>query len=270
METFDPILAIICGAAFGSFLCCFNDRLAKVSGFGEGFLSGSPAETFRYLLGRRSHCFHCGTVLHWYQNIPVFSFLFLRGRCGTCSEKIPFRLIIFEISLGFSGFLCWLWFDSIAAIYAFLLLALMGAVFDFDRLYMHIPNLYTGGILWLGLLSSVHGVAPVPFEFSVYGVIVAFTILWTLRALFLYFKGVEALGSGDAPLAGALAAWIGVYQVPYFLFIASVIGILWIYIHSKILGRSVIGLAIPFGPSLVIACLVLLVFGNPHEISPLP
>jgi prepilin signal peptidase PulO-like enzyme (type II secretory pathway) len=146
----------------------------------------------------------------------------------------------------------------------------MLAVFDFDRLYMHIPNLYTGAILWLGILASIHGISAVPFDVSIYGVFLAYGVLYVLRGLFLYFRDVEALGSGDAPLAAAFAAWLGVYQVPYFLLMASIFGIFWIYVHSRILSRSVIGFAIPFGPSLVIACLVLFLVGNPNEISPLP
>jgi len=270
METVNSLLAFFGGAVIGSFLCCFNDRLAKISGFVEMDSQVGNQEAFRYLLSKSSYCYDCGAILNWRQKIPILSFIFLRGACGNCNISIPYRLLVYEILLALCGLLCWLWFDAVTALFFFILFCLMLAIFDFDRLYMHIPNLYTGAILWLGVLASIHGVSGVPFDLSIYGVFLAYGVLYILRGLFLYFRNVEALGSGDAPLAAALAAWLGVYQVPYFLLMASIIGIFWIYTHSKILSRSVIGLAIPFGPSLVIACLVLLLFGNSNEIFALP
>ena len=217
------------------------------------------------LMTPRSRCPSCGHVVRWYENIPVLSYVFLRGRCSACQTRISIRYPLVELAVGALFFFCvqrwgatptgWAWCGFSAALVAL-------AFIDWDTTLL--PDDITLPLLWAGLLASALGWIDVPLYASVVGAAAGYLSLWLVYWGFKLITGKEGMGYGDFKLFAALGAWFGWEALVPVILMASVIGAI-IGIAMKFSSNLREGGYVPFGPFLVGAGLTAMVFG-PHAI----
>lgn len=224
--------------------------------------SGADETAFN-LMRPRSHCPHCHCPIRLRQNIPVVSYLFLRGRCGNCDARISPRYPAVELLSGLLALvLAWRFGAANIALLGALLftwsLIALTAI-DIDR--MLLPDNITLPLLWLGLLFNVNGTF-VPARDAVVGAAAGYLFLWIVFQVFRLATGKEGMGRGDFKLLAALGAWLGWQVLPLVILFASltgaVLGACILYLQSR--GR---GTPIPFGPYLAAAGWVGMVWGKP-------
>lgn len=212
------------------------------------------------LIAPRSRCPSCGHQILWWENIPVLSYLFLRGRCSSCHTTISPRYPLVELITalltaavvlrwGASG-------DSLA--YVVLLWALITlALIDFDTTLL--PDSITLPLLWLGLLWHAW-LRPEQLSSAVWGAAVGYLALWTVYQGFKLLTGKEGMGFGDFKLLAALGAWFGVAALLPIILLSSICGAV-IGIALQLLKLTERGRPIPFGPFLAAAGILLLLIG---------
>ena len=212
------------------------------------------------LIVPRSRCGQCGHVITALENVPLISWLFLRGRCSACGTAISARYPIVELitALLFLG-CAWTFGPTLLAGAAMTFCAVLVALTGIDLDTQLLPDQLTLPLLWLGLLLNIAGVfARLPD--AVIGAAAGYLVLWSVYWLFKLATGREGMGYGDFKLLGALGAWFGWQALPLLLLISSVvgavIGIAILVVQKK--GRHT---AIAFGPYLAIAGLITLFFG---------
>jgi leader peptidase (prepilin peptidase)/N-methyltransferase len=225
--------------------------------------TGSPAppDTRFDLIFPRSQCPHCGHMIAAIENIPILSFLFLKGKCSACGQAISWRYPLVELLTAVLSVVIVMRFGvhvaSIAALlFTWSLIAL--TVIDYDRQIL--PDVITLPLLWLGLLFNLFDVF-VPLHSAVIGAMVGYLSLWSVYQLFKLLTGKEGMGYGDFKMFAALGAWVGWQNLPLIILLASflgaAIGMVYIVFH----GRSR-HLPIPFGPFLCFAGWVALLWGD--------
>ncbi|RYE41123.1 MAG: prepilin peptidase [Hyphomicrobiales bacterium] len=222
--------------------------------------SGPRPEAFN-LLTPRSRCPACGHEVKWYENIPVLSYAFLRGRCSGCQTRISPRYPLVELLTGALFFFCGAhWgLTATAAIWALFSAALVALAFiDWDTTLL--PDDITLPLLWSGLVASAFSWIPVPLFSSVMGAVGGYLSLWSIYWAFKLATGKEGMGYGDFKLFAALGAWFGWQALIPIILIASVIGAI-VGIAMKFASSLREGGYIPFGPFLVGAGLTAMVFG---------
>jgi leader peptidase (prepilin peptidase)/N-methyltransferase len=219
-----------------------------------------PAERFD-LAHPSSHCPHCGHRIRAWENIPVISFLWLRGRCSACGAPISWRYPIVELTAGIlSAIVAWRFGYGVTAgvglLFTWALVAL--AYIDFDTQLL--PDDITLPLLWSGLLINLSN-SLAPLSSAVIGAAAGYLSLWLVYHLFKLLTGKEGMGFGDFKLFAALGAWLGWQQLPLVLllssFIGAVVGIGFIVFFGR--DRR---LPIPFGPFLCAAGWVALLWGD--------
>lgn len=210
----------------------------------------------------RSHCPHCQTPLRIRDNIPLISFLCLRGRCHACRSKISWRYPLVEgisAMLTLAIFLKYDWtllaFAYCGVIYSLLVLALI----DWDTFLL--PDTITLPLMWAGLLAAYLGISPVSLEHALLGAMAGYLVLWTLYWAFKLITGKEGLGYGDFKLLAALGAWVGSLYLLPILLIASFSGLFLALILLR-KHQGDIQQPMPFGPSLAFAGALLLLWGE--------
>lgn len=201
-----------------------------------------------------SHCPACKTPLKAWHNIPVLSYLLLRGKCGHCHSHVSLRYPLIEL-------LCAGLFLTVAYQYppGALAFALMGftasllvlAVIDLDTYLL--PDSITLPLLWVGLLFNMF-TETVPLASAVSGAALGYCILWLIYQLFKLATGKEGMGYGDFKLLAAIGAWLGVASLFSVVLFASVSGIAFGLIIQSIRGKKKTD-AFPFGPCLVMGAL---------------
>ncbi|MBL0093598.1 MAG: prepilin peptidase [Piscinibacter sp.] len=218
-----------------------------------------PAETLS-LSRPRSRCPSCGHAITWYENIPVLSYLWLRGRCSECRTRISPRYPLVEMLTGILfGLVGWRFGATPVALlwcgFAAVLVALSGI--DWDTTFL--PDNLTLPLLWAGLVSSAAGWT-IPLSESVWGAVVGYLSLWSVYWLFKLTTGKEGMGFGDFKLLAALGAWLGLKMILPIVLAASIIGAM-IGIVMKLGGALREGRYVPFGPFLAGAGLVVMLAG---------
>jgi leader peptidase (prepilin peptidase)/N-methyltransferase len=219
-----------------------------------------PRERFN-LMVPRSRCGGCGHLIQWYENIPVISWLFLRGRCSDCGTRISVRYPLVELLSGLmGGWLIWqfgLTPESVALVV--LSWALIALTFiDLD--HQLLPDSITLPLLWLGLLLNTQGVFT-SLESAVFGAAAGYLILWAVYWLFKLVTGKEGMGYGDFKLLAAIGAWGGVQVLPLVILLSSVVGVVLAF-GLIALRRHSAQNPLPFGPYLAIAGWIALVWGD--------
>ena len=215
----------------------------------------------------RSACPKCGAMITAMQNIPVFSWLFLRGKCANCANPISVRYPIVElITAVLSALVAWKfgvhWYTAAALFFTWMLIAMSGIDFDTTLL----PDNMTLPLLWVGLLLSVIGTdtalgLPVDMQSSIIGAVAGYLSLWSVYHVFKLVTGKEGMGYGDFKLLGALGAWLGWQSLPLIIllsaFVGAVVGITLIVVRGR--DRNI---PIPFGPYLAAAGWIALMWGD--------
>ncbi len=223
-------------------------------------LPEEPSEPFS-LLAPRSRCPHCGAMIRAWQNVPVLSWLLLRGRCAACRAPISLRYPAIEILSGLlAAFMAWKFGASWAGVGAILFAWLLIALTFIDIDHQLLPDDLTLPLLWLGLLFSLGNVF-VPPQDAIIGAAAGYLSLWTVFQLFKLLTGKEGMGYGDFKLFAALGAWLGWQQLPLVILLAAAAGAVLGIAAIAIQGRDR-AQPMPFGPYLAIAGLVAFLWGD--------
>ncbi len=216
-----------------------------------------------------SHCPQCRQPIRAWQNIPVLSYLYLRGRCGFCRTPIPLRYPLVELLTGVMTLaVAWRFGPTGAMLAAVLLTWLLIALSFIDLDHQLLPDTLTQPALWLGLGLSVWGVLTTP-QASILGAIGGYLSLWSIYQLFRLVTGKHGMGYGDFKLLALLGAWLGWQALLPIILMASlsgaVIGTLFLWLRG--LGREA---PIPFGPFLAVAGWLALLGGEALQRGFLP
>lgn len=232
------------------------DECAELAG-----KSPEAAEKFN-LLVPRSRCSNCGHVIAWYENIPVLSYLWLRGKCSACATPYGMRYALVEVVTGaLFAFCAWRWGLSLTTLawcgFSAALLAL--AMIDWDTTLL--PDDITLPLLWAGLIAAALQWNPaVNLPSALWGAVAGYLSLWGVYWAFKLVTGKEGMGYGDFKLFAALGAWFGWQALVPIILMSSVIGAI-IGIGMKFTSGLREGGYIPFGPFLAGAGFTALVFG---------
>jgi leader peptidase (prepilin peptidase) / N-methyltransferase len=260
-------VALVFGALIGSFLNVVIYRLPVMMERGwEDELAFAqdkePVARDRFnLVTPRSRCGQCGHQITALENIPIVSWLALRGKCSACGTRISARYPLVELATALLFLACaWTFGPTVQTIAAMLLCAVLVALTSIDLDTQLLPDQLTLPLLWIGLLLNIFALfARLPD--AVIGAAAGYLTLWSVYWLFKLITGREGMGYGDFKLLGALGAWFGWQALPMLLLVSSVVGavvgIAILVVQKK--GRNT---AIAFGPYLAIAGLITLFFGR--------
>ncbi|WP_249938870.1 prepilin peptidase [Tenebrionicola larvae] len=211
---------------------------------------GLPARFNLFL--PRSCCPRCHHTIAFYDNIPLISWVLLRGRCRRCARRISWRYPLVELATALcTEWVAFAWPPGLQALMLALCCWLLIALACIDLEHMLLPDVLTLSLLWLGLLANLQGNI-VPLADAVIGAMAGWLALWGVYQVFLLFTGREGLGYGDFKLLAALGAWCGWQALPALLLCASISGLVWMG-GLRLAGRIQRAQAFPFGPSLALA-----------------
>ena len=209
----------------------------------------------------RSRCQKCGHQIRWFENIPVLSYVFLRGKCSACATPISLRYPLVELTTGALFVFCaWKWGATPTALawsaFSATLLAL--ALIDWDTTLL--PDDMTLPLLWGGLIAALLQWTSVPLTAAVWGAVAGYMSLWLVYWAFKLITGKEGMGFGDFKLFAALGVWFGWQALIPIILMASVIGAI-VGIAMKFSSGLREGGYVPFGPFLAGAGLTAMFFG---------
>jgi len=208
-----------------------------------------------------SSCPQCQQRIQPWHNIPILSYLVLRGKCHYCEQPISARYPIIEAVTGaLTGATLWLLGLSPASVIAILLLwtLIALAVIDIDTYYL--PDNLTLPLLWCGLIANYYELYT-SLASALWGAIMGYLSLWSIYWLFKLIAKKEGMGYGDFKLLAALGAWLGVDMLPIVILFSSFVGAVVGIGMMVILGRDK-NVPIPFGPYLAIAGWITFLWGD--------
>jgi leader peptidase (prepilin peptidase) / N-methyltransferase len=253
--------------AIGSFLNVVIHRMPKIierqwrAEMADANGQTLPEEPRYNLMVPRSQCPACGHAISALENIPVISYLVLRGKCAGCKAPISPRYPLVEAATAvISGFIAWHfgfnWTTAAALLFVWSMIAL--AMIDLDTFFL--PDDITLPLLWAGLLINMGGVF-VDLQSAVIGAVAGYLSLWLVYWGFKLATGKEGMGYGDFKLLAAIGAWLGWKMLPLVILLSSFVGAL-IGVGLIVFARHERNNPIPFGPYLVIAGVIALVWGE--------
>jgi leader peptidase (prepilin peptidase)/N-methyltransferase len=268
-QGFDAALAGVFGLLIGSFLNVVIYRLPKMlerqwaAECAQLANQSAPAGEVFNLMQPRSRCQQCGHTVRWFENLPVLSYLFLRGRCGTCGTAISRRYPLVELATAALFAWCvwhWGWTPTGLAWSAFAAALLTLGLIDWDTTLL--PDDITLPLLWGGLIAAALQWTSTPLNAALWGAVAGYLSLWLIYWAFKLVTGKEGMGYGDFKLFAALGAWFGWGALIPIILMASVIGAV-VGIALKFSSGLREGGYVPFGPFLAGAGLTAMVFGPP-------
>lgn len=214
-----------------------------------------------------SRCPKCGHQIRWFENIPLLSWLVLRGKCSACKTPISVRYPLIELTTGALFVACWwrfgehpstlLWCGFVAVLVA-------ASAIDWDTTLL--PDNLTLPLLWAGLLVAVLGWTDTSLKDAVWGAIAGYLSLWSVYWLFKLTTGKEGMGFGDFKLLAALGAWLGWTMILPIVLGSSLIGAI-VGIGLKLSANLREGRYVPYGPFLAGAALCVLFAGKDQVMS---
>lgn len=275
LDAFPLILAILAGIfglMVGSFLNVVIYRLprimarqwrAEVQASFPGVrlppVEGQDSTTPYNLVIPRSACPGCNTQIRASDNVPILSWLWLRGRCRACGIAISGRYPLVELLTGLAFAYCgWRFNADLQLLGALIFTGCLVALIGIDIDEMLLPDQITLPLLWLGLLFNWQG-AFVPLPEALLGAVAGYLSLWLVFWAFKLLTGKEGMGYGDFKLLAALGAWLGWQQLPLVILLSSLVGALFGIAMMLRRGES---RPIPFGPYLAIAGWIALFWGE--------
>jgi leader peptidase (prepilin peptidase)/N-methyltransferase len=263
-------VSVIFGLMVGSFLNVVIYRLPKMmeqewhNNCLELQGKDIPAQQQFTLSKPRSSCPQCGHKIKALENVPVISYLLLRGRCSACKTPISIRYPLVEILTGaLIGLTSWQFGYTTATLFAWVFVfALIALTFiDFDTQLL--PDDITLPLLWLGLLFNLNS-GFTDLKSAVIGAMAGYLVLWSVFWLFKLIRGKEGMGYGDFKLLAAIGAWFGWKLLPAVILLSSTLGAI-IGIALIVLTKRSKEVPIPFGPFLAIGGIAAFFFG--HQLS---
>lgn len=263
-----PVVLALLGLLIGSFLNVVIHRMPLMMERGwriesaellEVEIPDAPEIT---LSTPRSRCPSCGHPIRWYENIPVASWLWLRGNCSACRAPISMRYPAIELLTAVLFAAVGLHFGAQPTVllwcgFAATLVAL--AFIDLDTAFL--PDDLTLPLMWAGIVSAALGWIPVTLAASVGGAVAGYLSLWFVFHLYRLIRGKEGMGAGDFKLLAALGAWMGWQAIPSIILLASAVGAI-VGIALIVFRKHDREVPIPFGPYLAGGGVAALLFGE--------
>ncbi len=262
------LITVLFSLCIGSFLNVVVARLPKMI-LAEWrtdcrILLNLPEEekkTIVNLVLPRSHCPHCLMLIPTWHNIPILSFIILRGRCRQCKEKISWRYPLIESGTALLALLCAIHFgQSMAFLFSLLFLFYTISILFIDLDHQLIPDSLSLSLLWIGLIANTQTIFT-DINVAIFSAAAAYIFLWSFVQLFYWVTGKVGMGNGDFKLFAAFGAWMGWQVLPIILlmssFIGAIVGIIYLRLSKKTKDTP-----IPFGPFLVISGFISLLYGQ--------
>ena len=240
------IIVFILGSIWGSFSNVCIHRLPDNKSVSRG----------------RSYCPSCKKQIRWYDNIPIFSYVFLKAKCRDCSAKINVKYLLVELicALSFVWFF-YLFGLSLTTLLFFILSIFFIIIFFIDLKHFIIPNDLTFPLMAIGLLKSfdpnLNQYLFPNFLNSLIGGVAGYIIIWMIIFIYKRLRNKEGMGLGDAKLLSAIGFWFGWMSIPFILFFSSFIALV-LAIPSLINKSKNLSSQIPFGPYLILGCVLYL------------
>lgn len=210
----------------------------------------------------RSRCPSCGHAIAWYENIPVVSYLVLRGKCSACKAPISVRYPAIEVLTGVLFAACGLNFGAqpTTLLWCGLCATLVALAFiDLDTSFL--PDDLTLPLLWAGVIAAALGWTRTPLAASVGGAVVGYLSLWFVFHAYRLIRGREGMGAGDFKLLAALGAWMGWQAIPSIILLSSAVGAV-VGIALVLFRQHDREVPIPFGPYLAGGGVAAMFFGE--------
>ena len=244
------IIVFILGSIWGSFSnVCINripDNISVVQG--------------------RSHCPSCKKMINWYDNIPLISFIILKAKCRSCSTKISSKYFLVELISAISFvFIFYLFGFSLTTLLLFILSISFIIIFFIDLKHFIIPNEITYPLMVIGFIKSFDPNLNMDlfpdFMNSLIGGLFGYIIIWLIIFIFKKLRDKEGMGLGDAKLLSVIGFWFGWVSIPFVIFFSSTVALLST-LPDLIKNKKNLSSQIPFGPYIIIGCLMFLVFNE--------
>ena len=220
----------------------------------------------KQIVSGRSFCPKCKKKIKWYDNLPLISFIILNRKCRNCNKVIPARYFIVEFITGIAFLLIYLNFENLNTIIFLSILSLiLIIIFFIDLENFIIPDTLNFSIMGLALFknflpnfntSLIHEINQ-----SIIGGMVGYISIWLIIYLYKTFKKIDGMGFGDAKLMAGIGLLFGWQSIPFVLFVSSILGLIFV-VPSLIKKQKNMRTEIPFGPFIILACLVYFVYGN--------
>ena len=244
------LLAIILGGIWGSFanVCIYRIPINQS------------------IAVKRSYCPSCKGQIRWFDNIPLISFILLGGKCRACKTKISKIYFIVELISVLSFLFIYYFFGlSITSLLLAILSIFFIIIFFIDLKHFIIPNTLTFPLMAIGFIKSFDpnlntSIFP-NYLNSLLGGIIGYLIIWTIIYLYKKFRNIEGMGLGDAKLLSAIGFWFGWISLPFIIFISSLVALL-VVAPSLVNKSKKMSSEIPFGPYIVIGCILFISFSN--------
>lgn len=206
-----------------------------------------------------STCPKCKTGIKWYQNIPVISWLMLKGQCAHCEQKISLRYPAIELLTAIGSVVVAVHFGpTLQAVFGIILTWVLVTLtfIDFDTQLL--PDRFTLTLVGLGLALNSYGLYISPVQ-SIWGAVIGFLCLWVVYIAFKLITGKEGMGYGDFKLLAALGAWMGPLLLPLIVFLSSLIGSIVGIILIKVRKKN---MPFAFGPYIAVAGWIAFLWGE--------
>ena len=245
----DILFVILLGGIFGSFANVCIYRL--------------PIE--QNVIYGRSFCPECKKKIAWFDNIPIISFIILKAKCRNCEFKISLNYFIVEsLSILFFCVIFILFGISLTTLLLWLLYLSFVIIFFIDLKHFIIPNEITFPLMALGFVKSfdpnINSIFP-NYLNSLIGGLIGYLIIYLIIFFYKYVRKKEGMGLGDAKLFAVIGFWFGWISIPFIIFLSSIIAL--ISISPNLINKTKnISSEIPFGPYIIIATLVFVIFKN--------
>ena len=213
------------------------------------------------LISPRSRCPSCAGEVRAIDNIPLLSYLLLRGKCHHCGTPISPRYPIVEaLTAVLSGYVAWRFGVSFVTLAALLFCWALIALTFIDADTQLLPDQITQPLIWLGLLANLGGLFT-DIQTAIIGAVVGYFSLWTVYWLFKLVTGKEGMGYGDFKLLAAIGAWLGWQMLPLVILLSSLVGAI-VGVSLIVFARHARSQPIPFGPYLAGGGIIALLWGQ--------
>tara|TARA_B100000927_G_scaffold94237_1_gene76083 strand:+ start:999 stop:1763 length:765 start_codon:yes stop_codon:yes gene_type:complete len=214
----------------------------------------------------RSYCPSCKKLIKWYDNIPLISFIILKAKCRSCSAKISSKYFLVELISALSFVIIFNLFGfSITTLLLFILSISFIIIFFIDLKHFIIPNELTFPLMIIGFLKSFDpnlNAAVFPnFLNSLIGGVFGYIIIWLIIFIYKKLRNKEGMGLGDAKLLSVIGFWFGWISIPFVIFFSSAVALL-VVMPDVIKNKKNLSSQIPFGPYLIVGCIIFLVFNE--------
>ena len=214
----------------------------------------------------RSYCPKCKNKISWFDNIPFLSFVLLKGKCRNCNKAIGLQYFIVELLSAVSFVIIYHFYGiSVTSLLLLILSIYFIIIFFIDLKHLIIPNSLTFSLMFLGFIKSFDPnldktIFP-NYINSLIGGIFGYSIIWLIVFVYKKIRKKEGMGLGDAKLLGAIGFWFGWASIPFTIFISSFVALIFA-IPSLLKKNKNMSTQIPFGPYIIIGCIIYVSFAN--------